>query len=199
MWPWVYAIQVTALPPHLGQKGLTLCSQSRDFGDSQLKVPLLPSPGNSFQTPTFTVGPWEPPAPTPLLPDQGYFTPRKKPANFLKRTARPLITTPPLVRPQKYSSKPKWLHLVLNRRPGKIKALGHGQAPRLSCQCGLGIAISLPNRFALLQNGQWHLLWSSQVYFSASWRFNFKVQWQVLVCQWCFLKWGAVWGHSCRH
>lgn len=67
--------------------------------------------------------------------------------NFLKHTARPLIATPPLVRLQMHSSKPKLFHLLLNLRLGKIEELGHGQTPSLSWQCGFGIVISFPNQF----------------------------------------------------
>lgn len=73
--------------------------------------------------------------------------------NFLKHTARPLIATPPLVRLQKHSSKPKLFHLLLNLRPGKIEELGRGQTPSLSWQCGLGIVSSLPHQF--LPTAKW--------------------------------------------
>lgn len=88
--------------------------------------------------------------------------------NFLKHTARPLIATPPLVRLQKHSSKPKLFHLLLNLRPGKTEELGRGQTPSLSRQYGLGIVISFAvSPHCKMGNGTFSG-WSPQVYFSAS-------------------------------
>lgn len=124
-------------------------------------------------------------APPPYFMAGNIHTQREQ-VNFLKHTARPLIAT---LRKQKYSLKPKWFQFLLNLRPGKIKEPGCGQTPRLSGQW----VISLSNRLLPLQNGAWHLLMPSWVCFSASWRFDFKIQWQV--CQLCILHWGAFWDH----